>query len=213
MKKTLMLLVAAAVLTGCATRSFDTFEARSGDYNTEGIALAPMGLTAEQIKTILNTKFPKKDRVSVALFFMAGDRWSSLEDLKENLVRGLKKSVAVERVVPVPPFIIPRAVTLEAVQQVGVRTLSEYSVLILGNSRTSATWEKVAEGKYTFHSEVDFMLVDNETTAIIAADKLMSDIDVPIRIFSDAEYIKARQLLFEEQEKAITDKMNQLFGK
>ena len=213
MKKIAVLLAAAVMTVGCATRSFDTLDARSNDYDATNITVAGVGLTADQIKTILGTKFPKKDRVSVAFFFMAGDRWSSLEDLKEHLVRGLKAAAPVQRVVPVPPFIIPRTVTFEAVQQVGVRTLSEYSLLVLGNSRTSATWKKISEGKYTFHSDLDFMLIDNETTAIIAADKLISDIDVPIRIFSDKEYLKARELLFTEQEKAITAAVNKLFSR
>ena len=60
----------------------------------------------------------------------------------------------------------------------------------------------------TFDARSNDYDTTNITTAIIAADKLVSDIDVPIRIFNDKEYLKARELLFTEREKAMTAAVN-----
>jgi hypothetical protein len=222
MKYTIIVLLTALAFAGCATDSYDTFRARATQYDTANITVNPTGLSAEQIKTILSTRFPKKDRVSIALFYLVGpkggyrgyDSGASVEDeLKTCLVRGLAKSANVDRLVPIPPVLVPAALTFDIIQQLGIRSLSEYSLIVYGDAYSASSWQKFAEGKYTFNSKVDFLLVDNETTAIIAADKLISNIDVKIEVFNDIEYTKAKAALFAEQEKAITAKMNALFAR
>jgi hypothetical protein len=62
-------------------------------------------------------------------------------------------------------------------------------------------------------SALDHLLIDNKTTAIIASDKLFSEMQTPVEFFTDKEYQKTLERMYEEQAQMLYDQMNVLSGR
>jgi hypothetical protein len=62
-------------------------------------------------------------------------------------------------------------------------------------------------------STLEYLMVDNRTTAIIASDKLFSEMQTPVEIFTDKEYQKQMAQMYEEQAKLLSNQLEALFKK
>lgn len=216
MKKASMALVAAAsiiYLQSCATASYDTMSYRDASFDSAGIAVSPGGLTAEQADAILATKFPPAHPVSIAIFYVVPKNYypSNFYDPVPKIIEKMKTIPEVAHVVPVPSIMMPESLTIEAIQQIGIRTLSEYSIVFYGNAGRVFFSYKSPMGQYMVSSTLEFMIVDNKTTAIIAADKLFTEFQTPVQLFSDEEFQKTLARIYEEQSDILRGKLIDLF--
>jgi hypothetical protein len=218
MNKVFAIMLSAAVaagISGCMSVSSDTLRARSGPEQGEKLEIAGIGLSQEAVEKIWATKFPKKPVVSLSfIVFPSSYRGNPVEDdLKLALIRALDGLEFVDRVVPVPSFITPSPLSFEAIQQLGIRSLCEYSVVLRAEENKDFSYTLLSKNMYRFESKLEYLVVDNETTAIIAADILNSSEDVRIELFSDEAIRKAKESIYAEQEELIRAKMGLLFSK
>lgn len=178
-------------------------------------ALSPNGLTREQIDAILATRFPPDKPVSVAVFYIVkGSYYGGMSYYPvPAIVRRLNDSDTIKRIVPIPEFLLPSPLTLDAVQQIGIRTLSEYSLIFYGDASKVFFSYKSPFGHYMISSTLEYLMVDNRTTAIIASDKLFSEMQTPVEIFTDKEYQKQMAQMYEEQAKLLSNQLEALFKK
>jgi hypothetical protein len=65
-------------------------------------------------------------------------------------------------------------------------------------------------GEFKFESDIEFSLIDNQTTAIIASDRLYSSILKKGR--SEKEIEEAEDEIYNLQAKLLTEKLNILFN-
>ncbi len=218
MKKILVLTASAVLiafsLMSCATGSYGTARFRDSSMDSGTIALSPNGLTKDQIDAILSTKFPPEKPVSISLFYLARSAYSGpiAYDPTQAMIKKLDKSKYVSRIVPVPRIMIPGTITFEAIQQIGIRSLSEYSMIFYGDSDNVFFSYKSPAGQYMVSSTLEFMMIDNRTTAIIASDKLFSEFQTPVEFFTDKEYQKNLEKMYQEQADILYQKMLDLFG-
>jgi hypothetical protein len=68
-------------------------------------------------------------------------------------------------------------------------------------------------GEYKFESDIEFSLIDNQTTAIIASDRLYSSIIKKRTLLSSQDIEEAEDEIYTLQAKLLTEKLNILFNK
>lgn len=203
------------VFFGCATESsYDTFQMRTNEYNVTSITLQDGGLTKDQIDAIINTKLTEKFPVCVSLIVMkngyiAPDREKILITA---LIKELQLNDRIARITPIPAFLLPQSINFARIQELGIRTLSEYVLILYLDAATLFKWTAIVETELEIESIIDFLIVDSQTTAIIAADKLYSSIIYRESIFKKEEKAKAEQEIFTEQGEILGEKIRQLFN-
>ncbi|RPJ08241.1 MAG: hypothetical protein EHM28_04810, partial [Spirochaetaceae bacterium] len=155
---TITLLAAAVFLTtACATHEgYDTFQARDRGYEVGSIALADGGLTAEQIKAITATRITKEFPVDIALIVLKNGYIE--QDQEEILVRKvistLQASDKIARVIPIPRFLLPKEISFSRIQELGIRTLSEYVLVLYLDARSLIQWTVILETEMQIESVV-----------------------------------------------------------
>jgi hypothetical protein len=214
MKKILLLGLLAAILLGCATHSgYDTFQARESEYTTGSIALQEGGLTSEQIEAIRRTRLTSDYPVDISLILIRNGYIDPEQEkiLISSVVNRLKKNDKIARVIPVPDFLVPQKINFAKIQELGIRTLSEYVLILYLDARTLFKWTVIIETEYEIESVIDYLLVDSQTTAIMATDKLYSKVLYKANIFKPHEREKAQEEIFSEQGEILGEKMKNLF--
>jgi phosphoribosyl-dephospho-CoA transferase len=214
MKKILLLGLLAAILPGCATHSgYDTFQARESEYTTGSIALQEGGLTSEQIEAIRRTRLTSDYPVDISLILIRNGYIDPEQEkiLISSVVDRLKKNDKIARVIPVPDFLVPQKINFAKIQELGIRTLSEYVLILYLDARTLFKWTVIIETEYEIESVIDYLLVDSQTTAIMATDKLYSKVLYKENIFKPHEREKAQEEIFSEQGEILGEKMKNLF--
>lgn len=129
-----------------------------------------------------------------------------------DLVQGLKKSGKIDRVTLLPDFLIPEEISFDTIQELGVRSLSEYVLVFDLDATRLFRWTKVLTGQYEVHSSISFIMVDSGTSAMLAADRLYSVQAYEERLFEVGELERAQRTLFSEQAKLLGEKLDALFG-
>jgi hypothetical protein len=212
-KGIVVVFAAFALLASCATamRSYDTTGFRDTSMNASNIAVGEGGLSADRIASILATRFPPKEPVSVSIFYMAGRPYDSDYDPMLAIVAKLRNLSFVERIVIVPNILFSRAMSIDVIQQIGIRSLSEYSIVFFGDARNIFFTHKSPLGTYVVSSTLEFMVIDNRTTAIIATDKLFSEFDTTFELFSDKAYRESLEKTYDIQSQTLQAKLKELF--
>jgi len=86
------------------------------------------------------TDFPPDAPVSIATFYLVkNDTWNSRSDYDPMpaIIEAMQEETFVSRVVPIPKILTPEQLTFDSIQQIGLRSLSEYSVLLYGDAEKS----------------------------------------------------------------------------
>lgn len=209
-----LLLILLLFVSGCATHTaYDTARMRQREYRTEIITLNPDGLSRQQIQTITSTKPPAEFPIDVSLIFLKdGYISNTLEQMfVSNVINELKNSSRIDRIVPVPSFLIPGDINFPVIQELGIRTLSEYVMVFVLDDETFFDYTKILETQYKLTSAADFILIDSQTTAILASDRLFSEITYDQNIFKIGEREKAEKEIFTEQGSVMGKKISELF--
>jgi hypothetical protein len=209
-----ILLALLLVLSNCATGSYGTTKFRNDVMESNNIAFSPNGLSKEQIDVILNTKFPPDKPISLSLFFLVQDLYYRpvKYDPTQTIIQKLDNTPYIKRIVPVPTIFLPTQLTIDSIQQIGIRSLSEYSIIFYGDSSLTFFSYKSPLGNYMVSSTLDFVIIDNRTTAIISSDKLFSEFQTPVEFLTDKEYQKTLIDMYNEQANILYDKINTLFN-
>jgi hypothetical protein len=202
-------------IASCATHSgYETFQAREKEYDVSSIALQEGGLTSEQIESIKCTELAADFPIDISLILIKNGYIESDREkiLIGQLIGELQKYEKIARVIPVPAFLIPQKIDFAKIQELGIRTMSEYVLILYVNAETLFKWTVILETEYEIESIVDFLLVDSQTTAIIATDKLYSSVLYRANIFKPGEKEKAEGEIFSEQAEILGRKMRGLFN-
>ncbi len=201
--------------SSCATGSYGTARFRNDSMDNSNISISPNGLSKDQIDVILGTKFPPDKPISLSLFFLVQNSYyrSVNYDPTLAIIKKIDGTKYINRIVPVPKIMLPDKLTFDSIQQIGIRSLSEYSIVFYGDYENVLFSYKSPLGHYMLSSTLDFILIDNRTTAIIASDKLFSEFQTPIEFFTDKEYQKNLEKMYQEQADILFDKLNALFSK
>jgi hypothetical protein len=117
----------------------------------------------------------------------------------------------VEKFVPIPRIFIPQKLTFDVIQDLGVRSLCEYTVIFYNNSNKSMSFSQFFKGEFKFESDIEFSLIDNQTTAIIASDRLYSSIIKKRDFLGSRDIEEAEDEIYTLQAKLLADKLNNLF--
>jgi hypothetical protein len=209
------ILAVLLLFNGCGGYALETAEIRERDYNVSKVTLTPNGLSQAEINSISQTKYPKEFPVDLS-FVVMKDYYvdNSMEQIfLKNIVDSLKLSKKIDRIVPLPRFLIPQEISFPKIQELGIRSLTEYVVVFNINSETFFHIEELINSKIEITSAIDFILVDSKTTAIVAADKLYSSLLYDTQVFKDTNKRKAQEEIFSEQGKAFSKIIAGLFIK
>jgi len=217
MKKLFLLLLFISLIISCATnREYKTSSFKQNSYRPamQNIALNPDGLTAEQIKVISSTKPPKNFPLDISVIFLTNGYISS--DLKDTLQYGiieeLKKSSQIKRITIIPEFIVPRNISFSAIQELGIRSLSELVIIFNMNSSDIFQEYRIFDGtQIKVTSKIDYMIVDSYTSAILTTERLFSEKTYKEEIFKAGERNKAIKEIFQEQALILGNSINSLF--
>ena len=200
---------------GCAAASmYDTAQFRERDVSFKTLALDEEGLTEEQIKAISSTKPPKEFPVDVAIMFVKEGYFSfDVEEVfASNLVEALKKSEKIDRITLIPDFLVPDRISFNTMQELGVRSLSEYIFVFYLNARDIFRSTKIIESQYQINSSVFFIVVDSYTSAMMTSDKLYSKETYVQRPFDRNERRWAQNRIFSLQGQLLGEKIDKLFS-
>jgi hypothetical protein len=210
-RKVIFLTLLIMMLSSCTTSGYDSFRTRESSFNQTQIVTSNSAFSKEMITTILETKFPPNKIVSIAILFI--DKQSpysadfSIEIMKKsNLINGVEKFVSV------PSIMIPNKLTFDDIQQIGIRSLCEYTLVFYSESRTEMSFTQFIKGEIEFKSDVEFSLIDNQTTAVIASDRLVTKIMKKNKFFNDKIIEQAKNEVFNEQANILAVKLNALFS-
>lgn len=212
--KALWILAMVVCLAGCTThRAYNAAQFREGAIQYKRVALHKDGLTAEQIKVISSTQPPKTFPVDVSLILIKnGYVDARLEDMfAYDLVQGLKKSDKINRVTLIPSFLVPENVSFSAIQELGVRSLSEYVLVFYLDASELFRWTAILSSKCEINSSIAFILVDSGTSAMLTADRLQSSAQYKGNLFEIGEQEKAQKAVFSEQAQLLGEKLDKLF--
>ncbi|MFZ1289693.1 MAG: hypothetical protein WAR79_06370 [Melioribacteraceae bacterium] len=216
LKLSITLFIISFLLSNCASHSYlETAQFRDRDFNVDKISLTENGLSISEINSISSTKLPANFPVDVSIILMK-DYYvdNTLEQIfLKNLVDSLKQSKKIERIVPVPRLLIPQTISFSKIQELGIRSLSEYVVVFDLDSETLFKIEELINSKIEITSTIDFILVDSKTTAIIASDRLNSSIVYDPQIFKNTNQKKAQEEIFSEQGKIFAQIIKNIFNK
>lgn len=211
----LTLSIISYLFTGCGGYALETAKMRERDYNVSKIALTQNGLTQSEINAISQTKYPKEFPVDLSIIVMK-DYYvdNSMEQIfLKNIVDSLKTSKKIDRIIPIPRFLIPNEISFPKIQELGIRSLSEYTAVFDINAETFFHIEEILNSKVEITSTIDFILVDSKTTAIVASDRLYSSIIYDGQVFKNTNKRKAQEEIFAEQGKEFSKIISNVFKK
>jgi hypothetical protein len=216
LRKYIVLIVLFMLFFGCASapkEAYNSFSSRGSGYNETSVTISEKGLNKEQIANILSTKFPPKNTVSVAVIFLYRYFTYSAnnKELSFYIMDQGKKINNVEKFVPIPRIFIPQKLTFDIVQDLGIRSLCEYTLIFYNSSNKTMTFSQWIKGEFKFESNIEFSLIDNQTTAIIASDRLYSSTVKKTQFLSDKDIEEAEDEIFTLQAELLAEKMNALF--
>ncbi len=219
MKKSITTLLAiilfSYLLVGCGGYGLETAQMRDRDFNVSKITLTQNGLSQSEINSISQTKYPTEFPVDLSIVLMK-DYYvdNSMEQIfLKNIVDSLKSSDKIERIIPIPRFIVPSEISFSRIQELGIRSLSEYVAVFNIDTDTFFKIGEIFNSKIEITSTIDFILVDSRTTAIVAADKLHSSIIYDAQVFKNTNKRKAQEELFSEQGSAFSKIISGTFKK
>ena len=202
---------------GCssAPSSYDSFSQRTGDFNETSLAISEKGLSREMIEIILSTKFPADNDVSIAVIFLYNYKSYNANNsgLSYYIMNQGKNINYVEKFVPIPRIFIPRNLTFETIQELGIRSLCEYTLIFYNNSNRTMTFSQWISGEFKFESDIEFSLIDNQTTAIIASDRLYTNIIKKRQSLGGKDIEEAEDEIYTLQSNLLAEKLNILFGR
>lgn len=210
------ILIITILFSACAShRSYETGQFRDREIEYSQIALDKDGLSQKQIEAITSTKPPESFPVDVAIIILKnGYIDPQIEDtFTYNVIRQLNKSEKIKRITLIPEFLVPTPINFNAIQELGVRSLSEYMIVFNVDSSELFKWTTIVKDKYEISSSVNFILVDSFTSAMLASDKLFSTQEYFENLFELDEKRKAQKVLFSEQSKLLADEIDILFTK
>ncbi len=208
------IILLSIIIMGCATHSsYDTAQFRNDEFVTGTITLQEGGLSKDQIDSITSTVPPTEFPIDVALIIMSdGYRRSDAEQIFiSNVIENLKQSNIIDRIVPIPEFLLSGTISFTAIQELGIRTLCEYVIVFVLDSDKLFNWTMILKTEYEISSTIDFILVDSQTTAVLASDKLYSETIYGDNIFKSGEMEKAEEEIFGEQADVFSEKILNLF--
>jgi hypothetical protein len=200
--------------TSCAYHSaYDTTRLRDREYRTNQITLTEGGLSSDQIKTITSTKLPTTFPVDLSIILVKnGYIDNETEQLfMKNVIESLKSSDKINRIVPIPKFLIPANINFSVIQELGIRTLTEYVILLVVDAQSFFNYTKIIETQFRITSAVDFILVDPQTTAILTSDRIFSEKLYNENLFKTGEKQKAKEEIFSEQGELLGKSIAELF--
>jgi len=213
-KKFGLIIVVSLICLGCAAApaKYDSFSYRENRFNETNVTISEKGLNKDQINNILSTKFPPKNTVSLAVIFLYryNTYGSNNKELSYYIMTQGKNINKVEKFVPIPRIFIPQKLTFDIIQDLGIRSLCEYTLIFYNNSNRTMTFSQWVTGEFKFESDIEFSLIDNQTTAIIASDRLYSSLLKKGR--SDKEIEEAEDEIYVLQAKLLAEKLNMLFN-
>jgi hypothetical protein len=113
----------------------------------------------------------------------------------------------------VPRVFVPQAITFDIIQDLGIRSLCEYTLIFYSNSNRTMTFSQWITGEFKFESDIEFSLIDNQTMAIIASDRLYSSIIKKGSSLNSKDIEEAEHEIYTLQAKLLAEKLNILFRK
>ena len=209
-------LISFLFVVGCSTApsSYDSFSYRESNFNETNVTISEKGLSTEQVNSILSTGFPPKNTISLAVIFLY--RYNSYSannnGLSYYIMNEGKNINGVEKFVPIPRIFIPSRLSFDNIQELGIRSLCEYTLIFYNNSYRTMTFSQFLSGEYKFESDIEFSLIDNQTTAIIASDRLYSSLIKKRTLLSSQDIEEAEDEIYTLQAKLLTEKLNALFN-
>jgi hypothetical protein len=216
-KNCIFLVIVSLIISSCGKipSSYDSFSYRESDFNETNLTISEKGLSKEQIDNILSTKFPPENTVSIAVIFMFNYNSYSVNNngFPYYIMNHEKKIHNVEKFVPIPRIFIPYKLTFDIIQDLGIRSLCEYTLIFYSNSVRTITFSQWIKGEYKFESDIEFSIIDNRTTAIIASDRLHSSIIKYRETLGDKDKEEAENEIYTLQAELLTEKLNNLFTK
>ena len=208
--------VLALFILSCAAApsSYNSFSYREGEFNITNVTVSERGLTQEQISSILSTKFPPDNEVSIAVIFLQNfnSRNTIVNGLPYYIMNQGRNITSVEKFVPIPRIFIPRSLTFDIIQDLGIRSLCEYTLIFYNSSGRSMTFSQLIKNEYKFESDIEFSLIDNQTTAIIASDRLYSSIVKKRDILHGTDMEEAEHEVYTLQAELLAEKLSELFN-
>lgn len=210
-----VIFISSYLFVGCGGYALETAQMRDRDLNVSKITLTQNGLTQAEINSISQTKFPTEFPIDFSIVLMK-DYYvdNSMEQIfLKNIVDSLKSSDKIDRIVPIPRFLVPTEISFQKIQELGIRSLSEYVAVFKIDTETFFKIENILDSKIEITSAIDFVLVDSRTTAIVASDKLYSNILYDTQVFKNTNKRKAQEELFAEQGRAFSKIISGIFKK
>ncbi len=209
--------VMGVILIGCsvAPDSYDTFSYRQSDFIDSDITISEGGLSQEQVKSILATRFPPSSTASIAVIFLYDHTPYSnqVNDIAYYIMNeGKNINDKIEKLVPIPKILIPKKLSFEKIQELGIRSLCEYTLIFYTNSKKSMTFEQFFKGEFKFESDIEYSLIDNQTTAIIASDRLYSSLIKKKEWLHNDDIAEAENEIYTLQAQLLKEKLNTLFN-
>jgi hypothetical protein len=107
---------------------------------------------------------------------------------------------------------ISRNLTFDIIQDLGIRSLCEYTIIFYNNSNRSMTFSQWIKGEFKFESDIEFLLIDNQTSAIIASDRIYSSTIKKREFLSNNDIEEAEGEIYTLQAELLAKKLNALFG-
>ena len=201
--------------TGCAThRLYETSQFREKPIKYKEVTLNRDGLSKEQIEVISSTEPPNQFPVDISIMFIkSGYINQKVEDIfTYNLIKELKESSKIGRVILIPEFLVPQQIGFMTIQELGVRSLSEYVLVFYLGADEVFTWTTLYKSKYEINSTISFILVDSFTSAMLTSDKLFSAQEYEKSLLKPREQEEAQKQIFSEQAKLLGRKIDALFS-
>ena len=215
MKKIYKFFPLLFILLSCAyaPATYDSFSYRESDFNITNVTVSDRGLSLEQISSILSTQFPPENDVSIAVIFLStfNSRSVNVNSFPYYVMNIGQNISGVEKLVPIPRIFIPRNLTFDIIQDLGIRSLCEYTLIFYNSSGRSMTFSQMLRGEYRFESDIEFSLIDNQTTAIIATDRLYTNIIWRRENWQSTDMDEAEHEVYTLQAALLIEKLNQLF--
>jgi hypothetical protein len=204
-------------LLSCAAApsSYDSFYSRETDFNETSVTISEKGLSKEQIDSILSTNFPPQNTVSLAVIFLYSYNSYSRNNngLSYYIMNNGRNVNSVEKFVPVPRIFIPQKLTFDIIQDLGIRSLCEYTLIFYNSSKRTMTFSQWIRGEFKFESDIEYSLIDNQTTAIIASDRLYSSVIKKRESLSQKDIEEAEDEIYTLQAGLLVEKLNRLFSR
>lgn len=213
MLKKITIAAVLIIVLSCTTSDYDTFKYNPHNYQQSKVTVTENGLTKDQIESILNTTFPSAPPISISIIpssIKGNEKY--LGKLLPEIISSMQTIEWIDKIVPIPNELIMDNLSFTSIQEVGIRSLCQYSLVFIGDSSTYCSFKQFAKGEYEITSSIEFLLVDNQTTAIIAADKIFSSKITALDLFDSSKEEEAKIAIFKEQSKLLKEKLEELFG-